>query len=351
MPSTRSASGLRWLAATLCVFLCSCNDAPSDSPIKSQDTTSHNTVWKVDTLGTYGSGLLDICAVSPSSVYAVGAVWDASGTVPTFVMHWDGVKWNEMRDDSLRFWISGGVPGSVHALADTVLFIAGTRFVTRDPLPMAAYWNGKKWRNISPNTTHPLTGIWAKSLTEIYVVGTQGLIMRYDGSVWHSVVSPTQLDYHGIWGLPTGELYAVACDDFDSYKGSVLVRIEKDGAAVEFSRTIGRLLGIGGSISTDLFAVGDGVFHRGSDGAWLEIAMPGTRVAMRGVFSRETNDVLIVGAFGKTTHWSGRTWRAYDELYDGSSTTWYYHASAGGGRYFLVGGTGTRALLGVGVPR
>jgi hypothetical protein len=61
----------------------------------SRDTypTSHNILWKVDTLGTYGSGLLNICAVSPTNVYAMSVVWDASGTIPTFVVHWDGFTW------------------------------------------------------------------------------------------------------------------------------------------------------------------------------------------------------------------------------------------------------------------
>jgi hypothetical protein len=62
------------------VLLSSCKNAPSDSSDDKPDTTSHNILWNVDTLGTYGSGLLDISAVSSRSVYAVGVVWDASGT-------------------------------------------------------------------------------------------------------------------------------------------------------------------------------------------------------------------------------------------------------------------------------
>lgn len=332
------------------IILPACKDAPPE-PIAGADTTSHNILWKVDTLGTYGSALLDICAVSPTSVYAVGVVWDYSGTVPTFVTHWDGVQWTDMRDDSLRLWISGGVPGSVHALADTAVFITSTRFVTNEPLPMAAYWNGKKWKNITPVTTSLLKGIWVKSLTEVYAVGMHGLIMRYDGSEWHSVSSPTQLDFQSIFGFPNGEIYAVACNSFNSYMGSVVVRLGYDAATVELSRGVGQLFALGGTAVNDLYAVGEGVFHRGSDGSWLELSMPGPRVAMWGVSSDESNDVLVVGSFGKTIHWSGQSWKSFDELYDGLSVSRYHSACMVGGGYFIVGRTGTQALLAVGVPQ
>jgi hypothetical protein len=332
------------------LFLPACKDAPPE-PTAGADTTSHNILWKVDTLGTYGSALLDIYAVSPRSVFAVGAIWDYSGTVPTYMMHWDGVQWTDMRDDSLRLWISGGVPGSVHALTDTAVFITSTRFVTTEPLPMAAYWNGKKWKNITPATTSLLLSIWAKSLTEVYAVGTHGLILRYDGSIWHPVNSPTQLDFQNVFGLPDGEVYAVACNPTNSYMGSVVVQIGYDAATVELSRGVGQLFGVGGTSGNDLYAVGEGVFHRGSDGAWMEIAMPAPRVAMWGIFSEKASDVFVVGSFGKTVHWSGQTWKSFGELYDRSSSSNYHQTCYAAGKYLIVGSTGTRALLATGTPQ
>jgi hypothetical protein len=339
------------LAVLLCVMVFPARkDAPPE-PIAQADTSSHNILWKADTLGTYGSALLDIFAVSPMCVFAVGVIWDYSGTVPTYLMKWDGVQWTGLLDDSLRLWISGGVPLSVHALADTAVFITSTRFVKIDPLPMAAYWNGKKWKNITPTTTSLLLGIWAKSLTEVYAVGTHGLIMRYDGSEWHLVSSPPQLDYQDIFGLPNGDVYATACNPSNSYMGSVLVRLGYNVATVEMSRGIGRLFSVGGTTTNDLYVVGEGVFHRGTNGTWPEIATPEPLATMLGVFGRETNDVIVVGSFGKAIHWNGQSWKSFEELYDRSATSRFYRACVTGSRYFIVGDTGTRALLAFGVPQ
>ena len=340
-----------WMVGLACMLpLSACKDAPSE-PIAGADTTSHSILWKVDTLGTHGSALLGISAVSPTSIYAVGVIWDASGKIPTFVIHWDGVKWNEMRDDSLNWWIGAGAAIGVHAISDTALYVVGSRVIDRDVLPMIARWDGKRWKNITPQTPSLITTVWANSVTSVYAMGTKGRVLHYDGSLWNELNSPTQLDFCDAVGLPGGEIYAVACNQFNSYLGGTVAKISGGDVTTAFSQSIGRTLGIGGTSARDLYAVGDGVLHLGAEGTWETISVPDENVTLYGVAADQSNNVVILGAYGRTVHWSGESWSSYETMYDRASSTKYYRAIVTGGRYFLVGDTGSRALLATGTVK
>jgi hypothetical protein len=335
------------LGLALVMSLPSCKSTPAGS-IVGVDTTAHNISWKVDTLGTYGSALLDICAVSATSIYAVGVIWDASGKVPTFVIHWDGTKWSDMRDDSLNWWIGAGAAIGVHAISDTALYVVGSRVIDRDALPMIARWDGKTWKNITPQTPSVITSIWANSVTNVYAMGNKGRVLHYDGVLWNELNSPTQMDYCDAFGLPGGEIYAVACNQINSYNGGAVVRISGGVVTTVFSQSIGRILGIGGTSARDLYAVGDGVLHLGAEGTWGTVTVPDENVTLYGVAADQSNNVVLLGAYGKTIHWSGESWSSYETLYNRAASTRYYRAVVTGGLYFLVGDTGSRALLATG---
>ncbi|MBF5033105.1 hypothetical protein IRY44_25455 [Micromonospora sp. ANENR4] len=106
-----------------------------------------------------------------------------------------------------------GVLRGVARTADGGVFAAGERYVADAPYPepMIAQRVGGSWR-VAPLPSIPsarLTGVWARSSTDAWAVGTQDydsapkpVILHWDGRTWQRVAGPA----------PAGWAYAVAGD-------------------------------------------------------------------------------------------------------------------------------------------
>ncbi|MFJ8833521.1 hypothetical protein [Micromonospora aurantiaca] len=106
-----------------------------------------------------------------------------------------------------------GVLRAVSRTADGGVFAAGERYVADAPYPepMIAQRVGGSWR-VAPLPSIPsarLTGVWARSSTDAWAVGTQDydsapkpVILHWDGRTWQRVAGPA----------PAGWVYAVAGD-------------------------------------------------------------------------------------------------------------------------------------------
>ncbi len=337
-------------------FLClvtafACKDSPPGPPPSpnGSDTTSHSISWQTDSIGYYQSRLLDVWGTTPTSVYAAGLV-EAEGTgLPTFLIRYNGSSWTRIADDSLSWWIGAGLLTSVHGLSDTALFIVGSSFDSYTARGFVGKWNGRRWVNISPDSSPALLSVWARSGTDAYACGARGTILHYDGTGWRTLQSGTTLDVWQIIGLPSGEVYAVASDYFNSFAGSVILRIEGNTVIQDQSFPVGQKFGVWGTADGEGYATGEGMFHKVNGLAWEEIATPNPRVVLWAVSGTASNNVIIGGAFGAVIHWSGRSWKFYDELYDRSSFKSYFKAFAIGNTYFLVGNTPSHALITIGI--
>jgi hypothetical protein len=344
---------MTWWALRLCVMiwllivLSSCKHS-TEPLVQLPDTTSHSISWRTDSLGYYSSSLLDVWGVSPVSVYAVGRVNGEPPEPGTYLTHFDGVSWTLMKDDSLLWWIGGGVLAGIHGLTDTSIFVVGSRASGPPPTGFAGRWSKKGWVNISPDSTAPLLSVWVRSMNDVYASGARGTILHYDGRTWQSLQSGTSLDVWQITGLPTGEIYAVASDYFNSYVGSAVLRISGNTVTQEHFFPIGRLFGIHGFASSSLYVTGEDVYRRAGAGSWEVISTPSPFVNLRSVSATEDDNIIIAGVFGAVLHWSGASWKFYDELYDRSSSKAYFRAFAIGNKYFLVGNTPSHAMITVG---
>jgi hypothetical protein len=111
---------------------------------------------------------------------------------------------------------------------------------------------------------------------------------------------------------------------------------------------VGQKFGIWAGSTEVIYASGEGAFRRTSSTGWTEVTTPAPRVVLWSVGGTSPNDVIFAGAFGAVMHWSGSTWKFYDELYDRSSSKSYLRVFAIGNKYFLVGNTPYHALATVG---
>jgi hypothetical protein len=129
-----------------------------------------------------------ISATSASNVWVLGTylqteygyVWDP------YSVHWDGTAWNLVTMPQ--------VTGAVFTSAD-VISPANVWAVGNSPSgPLIAHWDGTAWTITPSPAPGTLTGITARSASDVwavgYTTGPQTLTLHWDGTAWTTVSSP-----------------------------------------------------------------------------------------------------------------------------------------------------------------
>ena len=149
--------------------------APPPFPEPNGDTFAENTVSAIS-------------ATSASNVWIVGTylqteygnIWDP------YSVHWDGTKWNLVTMPQ--------VTGAVFTSADAIS-PANVSAARNSPSgPLIAHWNGTAWTITPSPAAGTLTGITARSASDVWAVGyttrPQTLTLHWDGTTWTTVPSP-----------------------------------------------------------------------------------------------------------------------------------------------------------------
>jgi hypothetical protein len=170
-----------------------------------------------------GNTLLDVVAISPNDVWAVGFDYSAvyCTTCPEpLVVHWDGAKWSLVEtpviaQPKVKLTSVTAVPGDSdnvwavgHWINDTTLS-AGT---------LIEHWDGTSWSVVdspNPGMFNALYGVSAHAANDIWAVGDKWLswsqkvplILHYDGKEWSEVSYPA-IDYGEL-----ASVVALAADD------------------------------------------------------------------------------------------------------------------------------------------
>jgi hypothetical protein len=130
-----------------------------------------------------------ISATSASNVWIVGTylqtvysnIWDP------YSVHWDGTAWNLVTMPQ----VTGAVFTSADALSPANVWAAGNS----PSGPLIAHWNGTAWTITPSPAAGTLTGITARSASDVwavgYTTGPQTLTLHWDGTTWTSVSSPS----------------------------------------------------------------------------------------------------------------------------------------------------------------
>lgn len=172
--------------------------------IRTMDTTSHNWVFSIDTLGDGSSSVLDdVCILSDSLAYAVGAVykldslgnWDPDAYN---MVKWDGASWQLMR---IQFYTFCGQTGTGSYPAKSIFAFSPTDIWIAMDGSQVVHWNGQ---NQSPPQCTPVSinKLWGNSSTgELYAVGNGGGIgIRSPTGSWQRLESGTNVDIRDLWG-------------------------------------------------------------------------------------------------------------------------------------------------------
>jgi hypothetical protein len=76
--------------------------------------------------------------------------------------------------------------------------------------------------------TNDLYGVWGSSGTDVFAVGSVGMLLHYDGNDWTPMNSGTTENLFGIWGSSSSDVFAVGSNGtilhHDGVSGSCLAR-------------------------------------------------------------------------------------------------------------------------------
>lgn len=229
--------------------------------------------------------------------------WLAAGFGHTY--HWDGSSWNS------------------HYIAPGNYNILSLSIVTSDDIWAAGYylyhWDGSSW-----NTTTTSQNIKAVSMVpgssggDGWAVGSNGTILRWNGSTWGSFTSPTSASLEDVKMISESDGWAVG------YEGTVL---HWDGTSwTVFSSfpasNIATIWELAVNTANDIWAIGfdngaNGIYHwNGTE--WLREYTDYVGTLFNGVDvtpGSGGNEAYVVGRGGYMTKWDGTDWSAVNDPY------------------------------------
>ena len=293
------------------------------------DTTNHLYTWTIDTLGDVTSSLRDVSIVSDNEVWVAGVMFlnDSSGQRdPTQynVAKWNGQKWSYESVlfptcDSSGHEVGSGGPSECHSI---VAFASNDVWLM--DLVSFVHWNGSSYSRICIPSFGFLQGglqkLWGTSSANLFAVGGNGTIIRFDGTSWQAMESGTTVDLFDVWGSPD-ESTVWACGYDSDLSESVLLRY--DGTRWEeygHSPPWGVYQDLFASVwfprTDSTFVIGNRGVFRHAQGIpngyrMLALDLSDLPYRMRGV---DRNDATLVGNNGMVWHFNGLTWHNYTEL-------------------------------------
>lgn len=310
-----------------------CTEKPTQPGASSTDTTSHDFIWRIDTLGMgNGSTVYDVAIVNDTLVYAVGEFFlrDPSGTMdhlPYGLAIWNGNGWRFRRIYARYQNIDGHLePRGVLAFSPTDVWFAWGDVFRWDGTSDTAKVYLLEINSINPapvlGPNQAIYKLWGSSGSDIWGVGSNGAIVHFDGSHWTKVESGTALPILDVWGGHNNnngntEVLAIASNDIFG-EGKKLFSL-KNNIAVPLpdSGLISGASGIWFDPGKKYYAA-DGLLRMKTNVFdTTQWANAGNLTIYHINFVRGTsmNDVIIGGAYGALLHYNGNSWRTYPELF------------------------------------
>ncbi len=301
--------------------------------VTTMDTTSHDFKWEIDTLGEgAGSVLNDVVIVNDTCVWAVGeiSVKDSMGnfvTPPYNYAMWNGSHWI-LRTSFEQGYLYGAL-STVWAFSPNDVWVGST---------IPEHWDGTRWTFYGTARGFPtsfyITKIWGTSSSDLYVVGTSGSIVHFDGTRWSEMESGTDVNLTDIWGTPDGkELWACGFREQDG--ASTIIRRRADNPSTWQRLWDSRIsmppylyqgfMSTLWSAGRSEFLITSGILFRHSflnpsilrvervvtANGWHLFNFKNFPYRLRGTAS---NNVIAVGDDARIWHFNGQNWYSYEEL-------------------------------------
>ena len=337
------------------LYLSTCKDSGTDPPVNGKiDTTSHDFVWQIDTIGINRSYFLDVAVIDENNIWAVGeintedtGIPDSNGVIipPYNAAHWDGNTWTPKHILSKTFIGTEAISKMNAVIAfspDDIWMFSGHGG--------SAHWAGINWiTDYVRGRQGEIRSAWGTSSNNFYLAGTNGSLTHYNGSSWRLIPSGTELDINDIWGTKnerTGEweIYAVA-SDVGRANGRKLLRVDGTVQSIPTDSLPDAISSIWFVPGEKYYVCGNGLYETTTfTKPWTKVQNQVNyyKVKIRGTAG---NDIFMCGSFGLLSHFNGLNWYHYtdNELvsFNGSYTSLYVNQND----VVVVGGDHVSALV------
>jgi hypothetical protein len=284
-----------------------------------------------------------VAAISPTDVVAVGSGTLANGDTGALIETFNGTTWCAATVPAE----STGVLNGVSASSSSNVFAVGDTVSNGVSTPLVEFFNGTTWTvQATPSlgsTGGGLNSVTAISPTDVWAVGGGDggqLIEHFNGTSWSVVASPVsgRGDLDSISAANADDIFAV---------GSISTE-PADAVTLQFNGTTWNAVANGPSgthsvdaiSATDVWAVGGaggtGAAVWNFDGtAWTEVTtLDGQLTAVSGSLS---NDVYVVGEGDLVEQWNGTSFNVVSATGTAGFTG---VATLSNGTAFAVGGNG-----------
>ena len=295
--------------------------------VTTMDTTSHNFTFQSWTFGENSSSVLyDVAIINENNIIAVGAIYmnDSLGQPDPNaynVVRWDGSEWTIG-----RIAFTGGchiIYPPIRAIwsfsENDIWFASGGSLV---------HYDGENYNNdcrMNSMLNGAINKIWGSSSNDLYVVGNNGTLIRFNGTLWLKMQSGTGLPIRDIFGAINTHKnkYEILCvaDSYGSPDGSKVLSIKNGGVHEIWNDGLPYGLdAIWFVPNRKYIVVGDGLWEtRVLDTNLVrQSILPALhKTAIRG---QNLNDIIVGGAFWLFAHWNGANWQTYFPITSGSFT-------------------------------
>lgn len=255
-------------------------------------------------------GFSAISARSPRDVWAVGGDIEDDASTP-LAAHWNGKKWRSvplpLLDDAQLNDVVAVGPSNVWAVGDTD--------VLNESRPLIVHWNGRQWQEVRTGVrTEPgsvLVRIAASGANDIWAVGGDrwtDLVLHWDGRRWNQVNSPEPAGMAtAVAVAPSGDAWTLNGDRDTG--NSAFVHWKPNGSATVYPDRGGFLYGLTAAAANDVWAVGERSIVHYNGKTWRETnpfgedANPWTAI-LYAVDAVSPSDIWTGGANGRLLRYS-----------------------------------------------
>ena len=294
------------------------------------DTTSHEFNWEIFTFGDGSSSVLkDVAIINKNEIWAVGEiyVYDSTGSEVRYnAVYWNGQDWNLKRIP----YIYNSQP-YYSPMNFTFSFDNGEVWYGGNGI---VKWDGNSFSNVEIDQSFwgpvAINKIWGSSTMNVFIIGDEGSIAHFNGSVWQKIETGTDVNLLDVWGSPDGSVVWACGTEVGKptvllrHKNGILETIYKDNDylfEVREDTLSGRLVSVWTVNNRYYYVLSSiGLYRLSIFGnepiqrlSFRPNLFPGFPRRVRG---SRTNDLTIVGGLYMIAHYNGYSWKHYDEHMD-----------------------------------
>lgn len=292
--------------------------------IQTRETTSSDFHWEIDRIGVHPAHFNDVQIISEDDVWAVGDIrledtytYDSAGVwqKPYSAAHWNGKEWILVRFiDETGYVIP---PTGLHYFSDTSIWFTAGPILHYDGDTTKLMW----MQNYSAGEY--LNRVWGSAEDDIWFVGTEGLIVHYDGHSFNRVPTGNTIRYVDVEGTSDGKhVFVVGHNLKLPYECCVWHFFNGTGKIIYYTddpnpgqNTYGSVYRVSVYESSAYFKTVAGlwVYDFLNGNSYLDPAIADAPITS--LIVQDRNDILGICGDGSWAFYNGQNWTINDDFY------------------------------------